>query len=572
MPCCMAEEYAWCEDLPVVDYKDEEGKEYCVFHAPQRKKNLSPVKFNEHVFERIKEAKANDTTCDLSGTIFKGYISFSQFTTKNPLPQIDFSGCTFTGNVNFSEVIFSGAADFSMTTFSEAVYFRGTTFGTVDFSESVFNKEILFNRSEFYGTVNFSRVNFNGKTSFSNVKFHVSCDREDEKEVNFSESKFNEEVDFSWTIFDEWANFSRAIFNGESTIAHATFSAGANFCETTFNGRVVFKKHKFIPHKELELHEDKLFYVKKNQRELASGATYNKVKTLMQPMFNGRVNFSRASFNEKAYFFENIFTIGEFIELTVKEKVRLEGTNLKQISFLDTDLRMMDFINCKWPERFWRFGRNVLYDELTLFCNEDKKQDNDNKDKNLLYKLKQRFNEKPSEILKGEWNGLKKDISCNKEKIKKVETLYRRLKQKYKEEHDEFEVSNWHYGEKEMFRKGNRWRRLLPSVSTLYWLSSGYGERPVRAGITLLLLIIIISVLFGLTGIKSITDNSSVIKIKEWADIWNLDFLKATIEYATFESKPTFIPENWFFKIAAKLLIPLQAALFALALRNRFRR
>ena len=69
------------------------------------------------------------------------------------------------------------------------------------------------------------------------------------------------------------------------------------------------------------------------------------------------------------------------------------------------------------------------------------------------------------------------------------------------------------------------------------------------------------------------TNDDIIIKINEWpSDILKLDYLKATIEYATFESKPNFIPENWFLKIAAKLLIPLQAALFALALRNRFRR
>jgi len=44
--------------------------------------------------------------------------------------------------------------------------------------------------------------------------------------------------------------------------------------------------------------------------------------------------------------------------------------------------------------------------------------------------------------------------------------------------------------EKEMFRKSHPLRRFLPSISTLYWLSSGYGERPVRAEIFLLLVLI----------------------------------------------------------------------------------
>lgn len=55
----------------------------------------------------------------------------------------------------------------------------------------------------------------------------------------------------------------------------------------------------------------------------------------------------------------------------------------------------------------------------------------------------------------------------------------------------------------------------------------------------------------------------------EW---YNKEWPLSGKEKFDFESKPTFIPVNGFLKIAAKLLIPLQAALFALALRNRFRR
>ena len=144
------------------------------------------------------------------------------------------------------------------------------------------------------------------------------------------------------------------------------------------------------------------------------------------------------------------------------------------------------------------------------------------------------------------------------------------LKQKYKEEHNEPEVSNWHYGEKEMFRKGSLIGRYL-SLSNLYWFSSGYGERPLRAGIMLVWLIIAISILFGLTGIKPV-DGSNIIEIKQLTDIWDIDYLVATLQYATFETRPDFIPVNLFLKIVAKLLIPLQTALFALAVRNRFRR
>jgi hypothetical protein len=44
------------------------------------------------------------------------------------------------------------------------------------------------------------------------------------------------------------------------------------------------------------------------------------------------------------------------------------------------------------------------------------------------------------------------------------------------------------------------------------------------------------------------------------------------LQYATFELRPRYVPLNDFVKIVIKVLIPLQAALFALAVRNRFRR
>lgn len=45
MPCCMDEKYFWCTNESVVDYKDPQGREYCVFHAPQGQKGMPPKAF-----------------------------------------------------------------------------------------------------------------------------------------------------------------------------------------------------------------------------------------------------------------------------------------------------------------------------------------------------------------------------------------------------------------------------------------------------------------------------------------------------------------------------------------------
>lgn len=425
----MAKTYEWCKDLPVVDYKNEEGHEYCVFHAPQGKKEVSVEKFNELIFEEINKAKRFGILCDLEGTIFEGDISFTQFDKNNPLPEISFFKTTFNGEVDFEGVTFNGVADLA--------------------------------RAEFSGW------------------------------ADFSDATFNEITDFSDAIFVEYGSFY-----------HATFNKGISFFGETF--------------------------------------------------IKG----------------------GSFIGLNLKEKAKFEYSNLKKVSFEDTDLRKIDFINCTWPKRL---GRNVLYDEIRLFTtykNNDTVETSEEK-KAFWDRLNHRF--------KQEWAVFKKDLYFGKDYIKKAEILYQQLKQKYKEEHNEPEVSNWHYGEKEMYRKSSRFRRFFPfSLSNLYWLSSGYGERPLRAGLMFLFLILTISVLFGLAGLDpnpTLNGNPAykIAEIKSLTDIFQhfTGLIANTLQYATFEKEPDFMPTNIygaFLKIVAKVFIPLQAALFVLAVRNKFRR
>lgn len=493
MPCCKAENYLWCRDLPVV-YKDIEGRVYCIFHAPYKiktgEKEIPVEEFNNLVFERINEAKKKNEPCNLSGTIFERDISFNQFNKDNPLPAIDFERVTFSGETDFINVAFSEDANF---------------FG-----------------AEFIGEANFQDSEFKGRAFFFTAKFS--------KGVIFTEAIFFEEAVFQFSTFDRDVYFR-----------DTTFSKRTNFWITKFNGEAFFKEATFCG------------------EAIFSMSTFSEEANFTEATFHEIADFEKAKFNRRLDFIGKTFIRGgNFRSLYLKEKVRFEGVNFKEVSFIDTDMRRMDFVNCTWPKKLiWGIKprRDVLYDELALLSDI---KDDDEEDKNFFQRLKSRFKGSFSEILKRELSGFKKDISCDKEEIKKVEILYRRLKQKYKEEHNEPEVSNWHYGEKEMYRKGKRLRRIIPfTLSNLYWFSSGYGEGPIRAGVVLFLLVLAISTLLGLTGIKPI-DGDSVIKIKGWTDIWNLDYLQATLQYATFEQKPDFIPLSRFLKIAAKLLIPLQ--------------
>lgn len=524
MSCCKAEIYKWCEDEDII-YK-EDGKEYCIFHAPAGRKGESADEFNWLVFEIINKAIKKNKYCNLSGTIFEKDISFSRFNENTPFPPINFTSATFSGYTSFEGSSFSEEANFEGVTFNKWAFFKKAIFGEgANFSDTIFSGGTSFKKAIFIEGANFEKAIFGNDVTFDG-------------EANFEEAIFGKRANFEKATFTSYAFFLSATFRSEANFRQSTFFGEAYFTSATFDGKTIF--HRAI--------------------------------------FNKNSAFSSANFSEEVYFFGYTFSDILFNELSIKDKIRFEEVDITKASFLNTDLRKIDFINCTWPKKY---GRDVLYDELNLFSKID---DGFEKDRNFLQRLKQRFKGSFPEILKREWKGFKRDLSCNKEVINKVEILYRRLKQKYTDEHDQHEISNWHYGEKEMYRKGSRFRRLfLFSLSNLYWLSSGYGERAFRAGIVLFLLILSISVLFGISGLipssKGIDYGISEIKIEKWSDITNLCkfcfILLSTLQYATFGREPTFIPNTitgWYLHTAARIFIPLQAALFALAVRNRFRR
>jgi len=161
------------------------------------------------------------------------------------------------------------------------------------------------------------------------------------------------------------------------------------------------------------------------------------------------------------------------------------------------------------------------------------------------------------------------------------------MKQKYKELHNEQEVSNWHYGEKEMFRKENPIRRYLPlSFSFLYWLSSGYGEDYKRAGGILVALLFIFLVLLGYAELVPRSEGNPEHFSYAFMGLRNITLHELNFDqflalcstlwkYVTYQKDFAFVPMTKlgeFIKMLSQILIPLQTALFAFAIRNRFRR
>ncbi len=385
---------------------------------------------------------------------------------------------------NLSGTIFEGPISFDQ-------YDEENPLPKINLSGSQFMEEAAFLKVEFGGDVNFYNAKFTKGATYSGALFKglaLFSLAEFYGEAFFVESTFENDVDFLLAKFKEDANFSLVVFSAEHKI---------NFTSAEFYGSALFIE---------------------NQFGLADFSFSNWI--------SDDVRFEEVSFNQQGIY-ENV---------KIKSKARFERADLSRVSFMDTDVAQIDFINCTWSVKY---GRRVLYDEL------------------LLKKVSH---------------------SDLKNYMNKVEGLYRKLKLKYKLEHDEFEVSNWHYGEKEMYRKKNTVGRYL-GLAFFYWLSSGYGERPWRSGVVLSCLsFIIFPALLSLVGLYSLDERAgSGMFLFGVNDVinnyWTL--VLTTLQYATFEKAPDYLPitlPGKFLKIMIQVLIPTQTALFLLAVRNRFRR
>lgn len=386
-------------------------------------------------------------------------------------------------------------------------------------SGTIFEGEIIFTQ-------------FNKKNPLPDIDFSFITFTEN---AYFAYVNFSGYADFRNTIFKSYAQFVNVTFDGIAYFINATFNKSSDFMGTIFKNRTYFDSVYFKGNVKFNStvfggplsFSGTLWKISMN-REIVAEYLIPKSK---EPSLTFKKNalFKKTTFTEEVAFW-GCLTEGI---------IRFEDVDLSHVSFLETNLYNFNFICCKWPQKK---GRDVLYDEIQIKSPKDKK----------AFEL--------------------------------VEDLYRQLKQKYKKELNEPEVSNWHYGEKEMFRKKRLWRRFNPiSFSNLYWAFSGYGECPVRAGIMLLLLLIFIMTGMNYFGLVPFVEGNPVYGVTQikgfsgsidWTKLWLLFY--NTIQHILFFKTPFFKPEilsgNIFLTVFTRIIIPIQATMFAFALRNKFRR
>ena len=251
MKCPICETYRWKDPQEIVWKSPQNGKGYCVFHAPREGKCkslgslecFSGEEFNELVFKRIDQTLCvAGQVCDLMLTIFPTGIWFTRYGSSNPLPPLKLSGAKFLENVNFDSAKFSRIAAFDGVTFSkeatfwnarfEDVTFNGAHFcGDVTFAETqikglavfknvVADRKVVFG-TDFYGEVLFGNAEFNGAVVYKNTNFFDAA--------QFESTKFLQVVRFKQVSFHRESNFSKSVLKRGGDFSTIQFDGVANF-------------------------------------------------------------------------------------------------------------------------------------------------------------------------------------------------------------------------------------------------------------------------------------------------------------------------------------------------------
>jgi uncharacterized protein YjbI with pentapeptide repeats len=494
----------WCEKFPIV-LTDEDGRDYCAFHAPQGRKGLTLHEFNATVFNHINEAKREGKACYIGGAIFEGDIDSPGFNKDSPLPSLHFSEVVFPGKVSFSNAYYKDSLMFIKTKFQKEAHFINTKIKGVFFLGAVeFQKNAVFISTEFLGPTEFMGVKFSSMANFLSANFN------------------GRDVSFRGCEFEDYARFEISKFTGKTRIQQSQFKQKANFENCKFKGEVLLEENKFA---KIVSFKDAAFYSKTSI-----------IKTIFEEKADfGNVLFSRNSFIKG----ETFHDVGILTNLSIQGKLILDGVSLKKTTLLDSDLRKIDFYNCEWYEQN---GWKLLYDEVLATTT------NDNSNTSQL--------------------------------MGKLEILYRQLKQKYKEENNEIEASNWHYREKEIQRKSAS-SLFIKIFLNIYYIASGYGENPRLALLVLISLILFSTFVLSIVGLIPINNvtqlcSASAVKWPENADFRQMIFvLNDVFKYVTFQKDACLQPTSiigQIVKILTQILIPIQSALFAFALKNKFRR
>lgn len=262
--------------------------------------------------------------------------------------------------------------------------------------------------------------------------------------------------------------------------------------------------------------------------------------------FSGKALFWKAKFNGVVSFKDAHFAnVADFISLEASNNSVLMhelGTkSLSNLMFTRSEKQIFSFRSCRWPEVLGLEKHGAEHENNTLACEE------------LYRAMKQRAAEEHDQPLVSRWHF--------REKLMQLKQLFNNDRSNNLLEEVEDRDAKWPARAKAWFKllwHRPHWPKL--TLTGLYWATSGFGERAVRAGVWLLALVVLS---FALNAAPQPMD---------WNTLWGAAAANATLATIPFAKD---IPGDGWVKVGRgfwQFLIAIQFTLFALAVRNRFRR
>jgi hypothetical protein len=333
-------------------------------------------------------------------------------------------------------------------------------------------------------------------------------------EANFAGAIFEGETNFTGAIFEGAANFTGAIFKRAANFFEVTFKDTACFFATTFEGAALFWRAKF-----------------------EGDAYFPGAKFLKRTGFSARKNYTAFNPDCEVNF--------DYVEIEKPELFAFRSLTLRTswLLYVQFELEKLYFHNVIWQDTQGR-PRRSLRDEAKR-----------------LGKREVRSPVPPFDI----WT----------DRIQKpyrlLETKYGELYKNYEEKRDYPLANDFHYLSMEAKRMANReqGRTRLEPIATLYWVLSGYGDRPGRAFLVLVGMGVLFAILYVM--VAGSIEHVGQAFLYSMAAMVRLTGVPAMAPL----TKLLQPPEPGLFQLlvtAEGILGPLQIALLALAVRRRVMR
>ena len=516
----------------------------CILHSPDADKDLNLFRAEiEKIIEDV--GKVGDGVCNFGDAVFPKEFDCRELQPAGAFT-CRFTSCRFLGYADFEGFIFEKEADFRSAKFDGVASFSEAEFGgPADFRSAKFGGSAYYTLAEFGSAASFSSAKFGGGAFFSSAKFGSGAFFRSAKfggSASFGFAKFGGSADFSSAEFGGGASFSSAEFGGDASFHLAEFGGDASFRIAKFDGETHFTDTKFEAHLRFD------------------GVVV--LKSLI---------FTSCTCNEKVGF-RNVLQ-------TSASRLSIHRTNLCNWTFLDTDLRDIDFDDISFVPRDKlnadkrQVKRLALHDETQIVVRELTWRNLTLRSLRfirILFRRKKKF----YEILNTDFIKRRNEFSA------RVERLYRHLKFNLETNKDYAFAGQFYFGEMEMKRLQKRWYRQLPFL--IYKGMSGYGERYIRALLVLIVMIIFFSGLLMFAGYDPEVGEDKIHRVLSFnfnelgptlVD-WGKSFIYTAQAMTIFKQPSIKFIDFWgeLVRFFAAVLGALQLGLFALALRRQFKR